>query len=140
DRGEACARVCLHRRDRLRIHHGAERHGLRDRLCLHQFRQRDDVSPHCSDIAVFHHSERRADALGESAARSTRPALMDEGRKPLRNTVVLIVGLLGFWQLMYFVVGDVAMRSPWQTLRSTVALGRNELFWLDVENTMLAFA
>ena len=65
---------------------------------------------------------------------------MDEGRRPLRNTLVLILGLLVFWQLMYFVVGDVAMRSPWQTLRSTVKLGQTELFWLDVENTMLAFA
>ena len=65
---------------------------------------------------------------------------MDDGRKPLRNTIVLIVGLLIFWQLMYFIVGDVAMRSPWQTLRSTVKLGQTELFWLDVENTMLAFA
>ena len=65
---------------------------------------------------------------------------MGEARKPLRNTFVLIGGLLVFWQLMYWVVGDVAMRSPWQTLRSTVALGQTELFWLDVENTMLAFA
>jgi NitT/TauT family transport system permease protein len=65
---------------------------------------------------------------------------MSEERKSLRNTIVLIVGLLVFWQLMYFVVGDVAMRSPWQTLRSTVKLGQTELFWLDVENTMLAFA
>ena len=65
---------------------------------------------------------------------------MGEKWKSLRNTVVLIVGLLVFWQLMYFVVGDVAMRSPWQTMRSTVELARTDWFWLHVDNTMRAFA
>ena len=65
---------------------------------------------------------------------------MDEGRQPLRNTVVLIVGLLIFWELMYLVVGDVAMRSPWQTMRSTVELVRTDWFWPHVDNTMRAFA
>ncbi len=65
---------------------------------------------------------------------------MSEERKPLRNTVVLIGGLLVFWQLMYLVVGDVAMRSPWQTLLSTMELARTDWFWLDVSNTMQAFA
>ncbi len=65
---------------------------------------------------------------------------MGEERKSLRNTVVLVVGLLVFWELMYFVVGDVAMRSPWQTMRSTVELARTDWFWLHVDNTMRAFA
>jgi NitT/TauT family transport system permease protein len=65
---------------------------------------------------------------------------MGEQRKSFRNTIVLIVGLLVFWQLMYFVVGDVAMRSPWQTMRSTVELARTDWFWLHVDNTMRAFA
>ena len=65
---------------------------------------------------------------------------MGEERKSFRNTIVLIVGLLVFWQLMYFVVGDVAMRSPWQTMRSTVELARTDWFWLHVDNTMRAFA
>ena len=65
---------------------------------------------------------------------------MGEEWKSLRNTVVLIVGLLVFWQLMYFVVGDVAMRSPWQTMRSTAELARTDWFWLHVDNTMRAFA
>jgi NitT/TauT family transport system permease protein len=43
-----------------------------------------------------------------------------EGRRPFRNAVVLIGGLLVFWQLMYWVVGDVAMRSPLQTIGYTV--------------------
>ena len=65
---------------------------------------------------------------------------MGEERKSFRNTIVLIVGLLVFWQLMYFVVGDVAMRSPWQTMRSTLELARTDWFWLHVDNTMRAFA
>ena len=65
---------------------------------------------------------------------------MGEKWKSMRNTVVLIVGLLVFWQLMYFVVGDVAMRSPWQTMRSTAELARTDWFWLHVDNTMRAFA
>ena len=65
---------------------------------------------------------------------------MGEERKSFRNTIVLIVGLLVFWELMYFVVGDVAMRSPWQTMRSTVELARTDWFWLHVDNTMRAFA
>ena len=91
-------------------------------------------------LLAFHHPERRADALGESAARPTRPAMMDEGRKPLRNTVVLIVGLLVIWQAHVLVVGDVAMRSPWQTMRSTVSLRRPNRSGSHVQNTMRAFA
>ena len=37
-------------------------------------------------------------------------------RKPLRNTVILIVGMLAIWELAYLIVGDVALRSPWQTV------------------------
>jgi NitT/TauT family transport system permease protein len=59
---------------------------------------------------------------------------------PLPNAVVLIAGLLVFWQLVYWIIGDVAMRSPWQTLLATVKLAQNELFWLHLENTLRAFA
>lgn len=63
-----------------------------------------------------------------------------EARNSLRNTVVLIVGILAFWQLMYWVVGDVAMRSPWQTLRFTVELAQTDFFWVHLDNTLRAFA
>jgi NitT/TauT family transport system permease protein len=64
---------------------------------------------------------------------------MGAERHSLRNVVVLIAGLLVFWQLMYLVVGDVAMRSPWQTLRATATLAQTDWFWVDVANTMAAF-
>ena len=63
-----------------------------------------------------------------------------DGRTPLRNTAILIAGLLLFWQLMYWIVGDVALRSPWQTMAFTVQLARTELFWLHLANTLQAFA
>lgn len=66
--------------------------------------------------------------------------MKDEGRRPLRNTIVLIVGLLLFWQLMYYVIGEVAMRSPWQTIQYTVKLAQSDLLWEHLANTMRAFA
>ena len=65
---------------------------------------------------------------------------MGERTKPLRNTLVLIAGLLVFWQLMYWIIGDVAMRSPWQTLRYTLKFTQTELFWIHLPNTLQAFA
>jgi len=65
---------------------------------------------------------------------------MGTGQNALRNMVFLIAGLLVFWQLMYLVVGDVAMRSPWQTMRATATLLQTDWFWEDVGNTLAAFA
>jgi NitT/TauT family transport system permease protein len=65
---------------------------------------------------------------------------MGTGQNALRNMVFLIAGLLVFWQLMYLIVGDVAMRSPWQTMRATAALLQTDWFWEDVGNTLAAFA
>jgi NitT/TauT family transport system permease protein len=62
-----------------------------------------------------------------------------EARRPLRNAIVLIAGLLLAWELVYLVVGDVAMRSPWPTLRYTASLVRTDFFWLHLENTLRAF-
>jgi NitT/TauT family transport system permease protein len=65
---------------------------------------------------------------------------MGGDRKTLRNTIVLVAGLLVFWQLMYWIIGDVAMRSPWQTMRYTVKFVQSELFWTHLPNTLQAFA
>ena len=66
--------------------------------------------------------------------------MTSEARNSFRNTIVLIVGILVFWQLMYWVVGDVAMRSPWQTMRFTVELAQTDFFWVHLDNTLRAFA
>jgi len=65
---------------------------------------------------------------------------MNERWRGTVRTIVLIVGLLVFWELMYLVVGDVAMRSPWQTLRATAVMAQSDWFWPHVDNTMRAFA
>ena len=64
----------------------------------------------------------------------------DEQRHPLRNTLILIAGLLVVWQIAYWIIGDVAMRSPWQTFRYTIELAQTDLFWVHLDNTMRAFA
>jgi NitT/TauT family transport system permease protein len=60
-------------------------------------------------------------------------------RKPLRNTVILIVGLLAVWQVAYWVVGDVALRSPWQTIAFLGKLMRTDIFWVHLRDTLEAF-
>jgi NitT/TauT family transport system permease protein len=63
-----------------------------------------------------------------------------EERAPLRNTIILIVGLFLFWQLAYLAVGDVALRSPWQTMRFLGTLMQTDVFWLHLADTLKAFA
>ena len=53
-----------------------------------------------------------------------------EKRAPLRNTVILIVGLFLFWQLAYLIVGEVALRSPLQTMQFLGTMMRTDVFWL----------
>ncbi|HEV8503479.1 MAG TPA: ABC transporter permease [Casimicrobiaceae bacterium] len=66
--------------------------------------------------------------------------MSDERRRPLRNALVLIAGLLIAWELAYLAVGDVALRSPWQTIAFTAKLVRTEMFWEHLSNTLRAFA
>lgn len=63
-----------------------------------------------------------------------------EARAPFRNTVILIVGLFLFWELAYLVVGEVALRSPWETIRFLGNLMRTDVFWLHLADTLKAFA
>ena len=57
-----------------------------------------------------------------------------------RNTTILIVGLFLFWELAYLVVGDVALRSPWQTIQFLSKLMQTDLFWLHLADSLKAFA
>ena len=57
-----------------------------------------------------------------------------------RNTVILIVGLFVVWELAYLVVGDVALRSPWQTTQFLGKLMQTDLFWLHLADSLKAFA
>jgi len=57
-----------------------------------------------------------------------------------RNTLVLVAGLLLAWQCLYWFVGDVAMRSPLQTLQFTARLVTSDAFWPHLSETLRAFA
>ncbi|HEY2862257.1 MAG TPA: ABC transporter permease subunit [Casimicrobiaceae bacterium] len=65
---------------------------------------------------------------------------MGDTRRPLLNTLVLIATLLLLWEAAYLVVGDVALRSPLQTVRFTAALVQTDFFREHVTNTLGAFA
>lgn len=65
---------------------------------------------------------------------------MSDGRhRPLRNALALVAGLLIVWELAYLAVGDVALRSPWQTIAFTATLVRTDMFWEHLSNTLRAF-
>jgi len=63
-----------------------------------------------------------------------------DDRRSLRNVLVLIMGLLIFWELAYLVIGDVAVRSPWQTIRHLGVLMQTDTFWGHLLESMQAFA
>ena len=85
----------------------------------------------------------RSDAVtSEAGAGASASRVRAEGAgRPVRNALLLVVGLVAVWQLAYWVVGDVALRSPWQTIRYTfTSLTHTHLFWLHLANTLQAFA
>ena len=56
-----------------------------------------------------------------------------------RNTAILIVGLLLVWEMAYLVVGEVALRSPGQTIQFLYKLMQTDLFWLHLGDSLKAF-
>ena len=56
-----------------------------------------------------------------------------------RNTAILIVGLLLVWEMAYLVVGEVALRSPGQTIQFLYKLMQTDLFWLHLADLLKAF-
>jgi NitT/TauT family transport system permease protein len=57
-----------------------------------------------------------------------------------RNALLLVAALVGLWQLVYWIVGDVALSSPLATLRYTAHLVTSETFGTHLFDTMRAFA
>jgi NitT/TauT family transport system permease protein len=58
----------------------------------------------------------------------------------LRNTLTLLVAVVVLWQLLYWMVGDVALRSPAQTLEFTLRFVTTEQFAGHLAETARAFA
>jgi len=52
------------------------------------------------------------------------------------EVAALIAILLALWQLMHMVAGDIAMTTPWQTIRYTADLLVSADFWPHVETLL----
>ena len=57
-----------------------------------------------------------------------------------RGPIILIAGLLFGWQAIFWYAGELAMRSPWQTVRFTFDLLRGDMIWPHIYETLHAFA
>jgi NitT/TauT family transport system permease protein len=56
-----------------------------------------------------------------------------------RGPLLMIGGLLVLWQGLYWIAGDIALRSPAATMRYTIDLLGKESFWPDLLESMRAF-
>ena len=57
-----------------------------------------------------------------------------------RNAVILVICVVTAWQALYWIVGDIALRSPLQTLAETGKLTSSAMFWPHLAETAQAFA
>ena len=55
------------------------------------------------------------------------------------NSLIVIAILLVVWELLYLAIGEVAMRSPAETVVFTVGLVGSSMFWPNLEETAKAF-
>lgn len=61
-------------------------------------------------------------------------------RTRMFDTLMLIIGLIVAWQLLYWIAGRAALTSPWETVRYTVGLLHSDSFAPHVVATATAFA
>jgi NitT/TauT family transport system permease protein len=57
-----------------------------------------------------------------------------------RGPILMVVGLFVLWQVLYWIVGEIALRSPAQTIRYTAILLGREAFWPHIIESAKAFA
>jgi NitT/TauT family transport system permease protein len=57
-----------------------------------------------------------------------------------RNALLLIAVLIALWQVMFWLVGDIALTSPLETFRYTIKLVTSETFGTHLFDTLRAFA
>jgi len=57
-----------------------------------------------------------------------------------RGPVLMVLGLFLGWQVLYWIVGEVALRSPAETIRYTWALFARPTFWPHVAESARAFS
>jgi NitT/TauT family transport system permease protein len=61
------------------------------------------------------------------------------GKAAWRNALVLVVVVLAAWQLLYWSVGDIALRSPAATFAYMRKLFSTDTFWVHFSETARAF-
>jgi NitT/TauT family transport system permease protein len=61
-------------------------------------------------------------------------------KETLRNTAALSLFLLFGWQILYWLVGEIALRSPAETLAFMAKFMGNSAFWPHLAETAKAFA
>ncbi|HZQ62141.1 MAG TPA: ABC transporter permease subunit [Casimicrobiaceae bacterium] len=57
----------------------------------------------------------------------------------VRNALILIAGIVLVWQILFFMVGDIAISSPLATLQYTAKLVRTDTFGGHLRATLEAF-
>ncbi len=61
-------------------------------------------------------------------------------RTAICNILLLTLVVLGGWQTLYWIVGDVALRSPQQSVQYLGDLLTDDMLWPHMRETMTAFA
>ncbi len=64
---------------------------------------------------------------------------MSERNYGWRAPVLLIAGVLAGWQILYWIIGEVALRSPLETFRFTAHLMTQPNFWVNLNSSLIAF-
>jgi len=57
-----------------------------------------------------------------------------------RGPALLVFGLLAGWQVLYWIIGDIALRSPLQTFKFTAHLVTTPTFWPNLQASLIAFS
>lgn len=57
-----------------------------------------------------------------------------------RGPVLMILGLFSMWQALYWITGDIALRSPADTIRHSCTLFQRPNMWPHIRETATAFA
>jgi NitT/TauT family transport system permease protein len=60
--------------------------------------------------------------------------------KNVRAIALMVGGALVVWQMLYWLVGDIALRSPEATIRFTLSLIARPAFWPNAIESLKAFA
>ena len=66
--------------------------------------------------------------------------MTDRSGVVIRNTAILIAVLLACWQTLYWLIGDIALRSPAETGAYTISLLSGDMLWPHARESLMAFA